>query len=227
VTRLLLDTHAVLWWLAGDEMLSVGAWEAISEEHDSVFVSAASIWEISAKHRLGKLPRASAIAGDLAAARAVRRRPFSLELRVTNLWTNIRLIKSLRRIPKPFRLRGREPFRRSAGRRCRFLFVALWVARRAAFALRLDELRQVGGKPMQGARLSLEDLRHDLDETKGVIDILERASQELATIIDWDEAVRRNPLRQRQLHSIGEQLALARGKRTSLARMIEKIEGRP
>jgi hypothetical protein len=80
---------------------------------------------------------------------------------------------------------------------------------------------------MQGARLSLDDLRHDLDETRGVIDILERASQELATIIDWDEAVRRNPLRQRQLHSIREQLALARGKRTSLARMIEKMEGRP
>lgn len=75
--------------------------------------------------------------------------------------------------------------------------------------------------------LSLEKLRHDLDETKGVIDILERASQELATIIDWDEAVRRNPLRQRQLRSIGEQLALARGKRTSLARMIEKMESRP
>ena len=80
---------------------------------------------------------------------------------------------------------------------------------------------------MRGGRLSLEKLHHDLDETRGVIDILERASQELTTIIDWDEAVRRNPLRHRQLHSISEQLALARGKRTSLARMIEKIEGRP
>jgi hypothetical protein len=77
------------------------------------------------------------------------------------------------------------------------------------------------------SRLSLEELRHDLDETTGVIDILERASQELSTIIDWDEAVRRNPLRQRQLHSIGEQLALARDKRTSLARMIAKMDNRP
>jgi hypothetical protein len=42
MTRLLLDTHAFLWWLAGDEMLSVGAREAIGEEQDSVFVSAAS-----------------------------------------------------------------------------------------------------------------------------------------------------------------------------------------
>jgi hypothetical protein len=77
------------------------------------------------------------------------------------------------------------------------------------------------------SRLLLEELRHDLDETTGVIDILERASQELSTIIDWDEAVRRNPLRQRQLHSIGEQLALARDKRTSLARMIAKMDNRP
>jgi PIN domain nuclease of toxin-antitoxin system len=68
VTRLLLDTHAFLWWLAGDEMLSAGAREAIGEEQDSVFVSAASIWEISTKHRLGKLPGVSAIAGDLVGA---------------------------------------------------------------------------------------------------------------------------------------------------------------
>jgi hypothetical protein len=80
---------------------------------------------------------------------------------------------------------------------------------------------------MRRGRVSLEDLRHDLDETRGVIDILERASRELSMIIDWDEAVRRNPLRERQLHSIGEQLALARGKRTSLARMIEEMAGRP
>jgi hypothetical protein len=80
---------------------------------------------------------------------------------------------------------------------------------------------------MRRARLSLEELRHDLDETRGVIDILERASQELSVIIDFDEAVRRNPLRQRQLHSIGEQLALARGKRTSLARMIARMDSRP
>jgi PIN domain nuclease of toxin-antitoxin system len=66
VARLLLDTHAFLWWLAGDERLSVGAREAIGEELDPVFVSVASIWEISTKHRLGKLPGASAIVGDLA-----------------------------------------------------------------------------------------------------------------------------------------------------------------
>ena len=82
-------------------------------------------------------------------------------------------------------------------------------------------------EPMQGGGLSLKELRHDLDQTRGVIDILERASKELTTIIDWDQTIRRNPLRQRQLHSISEQLAIARGKRTSLARMIEKLDARP
>ena len=65
MTRLLLDTHAFLWWLAGDERLSADAREAIREELDPIFVSAASIWEITTKHRLGKLPAASAIVGDL------------------------------------------------------------------------------------------------------------------------------------------------------------------
>jgi PIN domain nuclease of toxin-antitoxin system len=68
VTRLLLDTHAFLWWLAGDEKLSLGAREAIGEDPGPVFVSAASIWEISTKHHSGKLPGASSIAGDLGGA---------------------------------------------------------------------------------------------------------------------------------------------------------------
>ena len=57
--------------------------------------------------------------------------------------------------------------------------------------------------------------------------VLERASRELSTIIDWDEELRKNPLRHRQLASIGEQLAIARGKQTSVARMIERLESRP
>jgi PIN domain nuclease of toxin-antitoxin system len=65
VPRLLLDTPAFLWWLAGDERLSVDARAAIGEDSDSIFISAASVWEITTKHRLGKLPGASAIVGDL------------------------------------------------------------------------------------------------------------------------------------------------------------------
>jgi PIN domain nuclease of toxin-antitoxin system len=63
--RLLLDTHAFLWWLAGDEALPAGARTAIADEGNDVFVSAASAWEIATKHRIGKLPNVAAIVTDL------------------------------------------------------------------------------------------------------------------------------------------------------------------
>jgi PIN domain nuclease of toxin-antitoxin system len=59
--RLLLDTHALLWWLAGDPSLSQPAQAAITDEANDVFVSAASAWEIATKHRLGKLPGAAVL----------------------------------------------------------------------------------------------------------------------------------------------------------------------
>ena len=52
--RLLLDTHALLWWLA-DEGLNASAQEAIADPANLVAVSAASAWEISIKKALGKL----------------------------------------------------------------------------------------------------------------------------------------------------------------------------
>ncbi len=52
--RLLLDTHALLWWLA-DESLTPDARDAIADPANLVVVSAASAWEISIKKALGKL----------------------------------------------------------------------------------------------------------------------------------------------------------------------------
>ena len=52
--RLLLDTHALLGWLA-DEGLSARARDAIADPDNVVTVSAASAWEISIKKALGKL----------------------------------------------------------------------------------------------------------------------------------------------------------------------------
>jgi PIN domain nuclease of toxin-antitoxin system len=52
--RLLLDTHALLWWLA-DEALTAQARDAIADPANLVVVSAASAWEISIKKALGKL----------------------------------------------------------------------------------------------------------------------------------------------------------------------------
>ena len=65
---LLLDTHTLLWWLAGDASLSRAARAAIADEHNAVFVSAATVWEIATKHRLGKLSGVEAIAADLEGA---------------------------------------------------------------------------------------------------------------------------------------------------------------
>jgi PIN domain nuclease of toxin-antitoxin system len=55
MTRLLLDTHTVLWWLADDPNLSTAARDAIADPINEPLVSAASIWEIAIKRTLGKL----------------------------------------------------------------------------------------------------------------------------------------------------------------------------
>ncbi len=52
---LLLDAHAVLWWLADDPALDPVARSAIADPTNDVLVSAASIWEIEIKRALGKL----------------------------------------------------------------------------------------------------------------------------------------------------------------------------
>jgi PIN domain nuclease of toxin-antitoxin system len=66
--RLLLDTHALLWWLDGDRRLSRAARAAMADEANVILVSAASAWEITTKARLGKLPGAVDVAADVAAA---------------------------------------------------------------------------------------------------------------------------------------------------------------
>lgn len=65
--RLLLDTHALIWWLAGDEALSQNARVAIDDTANSIAVSAASAMEVSTKFRLGKLPDAALLARDFEA----------------------------------------------------------------------------------------------------------------------------------------------------------------
>lgn len=62
---LLLDTHAQLWWAAGAAQLSERARAAIADGGDGVFVSAASVWEITTKFRLGKLPSAALLVSNL------------------------------------------------------------------------------------------------------------------------------------------------------------------
>ncbi len=66
--KLLLDTHAFLWWLDGDRRLPVRMRKFIDDDSNTVFVSAASAWEIATKVRLGRLPGAADVAADIGAA---------------------------------------------------------------------------------------------------------------------------------------------------------------
>ena len=64
--RLLLDSHAFLWWLDGDPKLTAQARAAIAAAPTKVAVSAATAWEITTKARIGKLPDALEVAADVA-----------------------------------------------------------------------------------------------------------------------------------------------------------------
>lgn len=64
--NLLLDTHTLLWTVTGDPKLSRRADIALHDEDASIYVSAASVWEIATKFRLGKLPQAEVLIDDFA-----------------------------------------------------------------------------------------------------------------------------------------------------------------
>jgi PIN domain nuclease of toxin-antitoxin system len=53
--RLLLDTHALIWWLGDNPLLGAQARKLIRDPANEVFVSAATAWEIATKQSLGKL----------------------------------------------------------------------------------------------------------------------------------------------------------------------------
>ena len=58
----LLDTHAFLWFIAGDDKLSPTARELIEEPTNQPLFSAASLWEIAIKVSIGKLSLAQPFA---------------------------------------------------------------------------------------------------------------------------------------------------------------------
>ncbi len=64
--KILLDSHALFWFIDGDSRLSNAARGAIEATDCTVCVSAVTAWEIASKFRLGKWPRAQALANDLA-----------------------------------------------------------------------------------------------------------------------------------------------------------------
>ncbi|MDE0253823.1 MAG: type II toxin-antitoxin system VapC family toxin [Rhodospirillaceae bacterium] len=58
--RVLLDTHVALWWLKGDNRIPRRIRDIVAHPDTEAFVSAATIWEIAIKSKLGKLPAAAA-----------------------------------------------------------------------------------------------------------------------------------------------------------------------
>lgn len=53
--RLLIDTHVFLWWCADDRRLSAADRGAIGDAANEVYLSAASVWEMTIKEALGRL----------------------------------------------------------------------------------------------------------------------------------------------------------------------------
>lgn len=54
--NLLLDTHALVWWLTAPEQLNDASRDAIGDPGNAIHISVASVWELAIKVGLGKLP---------------------------------------------------------------------------------------------------------------------------------------------------------------------------
>ncbi len=78
--RLLLDTHAFLWFSSDDRSLSPSARARIEDRRHEKFLSVASVWEMAIKISLGKLHLASELT-DLVATGAERNGIAVLEVR--------------------------------------------------------------------------------------------------------------------------------------------------
>lgn len=70
---IVLDTHALVWWVNGDDLLGKKARAAIDREHDGgeIIVSSISVWEISQLVERGKLTFSMDVAAWLSAVNEV------------------------------------------------------------------------------------------------------------------------------------------------------------
>ncbi len=98
--RALLDTHALLWWVADSARLSETARGLIADDSNEILVSAASAWEIATKYRLGKLPGGETVAADVVGS--IRAQGF------TELQISVADAERAGRLPGPHR----DPFDR-------------------------------------------------------------------------------------------------------------------
>ncbi len=77
--RLLLDTHALIWWLMDDPALPEAARNAIASPGNDVYVSLVSAWEIAVKRQLGKIEFPLEEFEDILAANQFEPLPIRLE----------------------------------------------------------------------------------------------------------------------------------------------------
>jgi PIN domain nuclease of toxin-antitoxin system len=68
--KLLLDTHAALWWLGDDERLGPVSADLLHDAANDVLLSAAVVWEVAIKRSLGKLKAPDGFARTLIGAGA-------------------------------------------------------------------------------------------------------------------------------------------------------------
>ncbi len=68
--KLLLDTHAALWWLGDDRRLGPSTTDLLADASNDVLLSAAVVWEVAIKRSLGKLKAPDGFASILTAAGA-------------------------------------------------------------------------------------------------------------------------------------------------------------
>lgn len=69
--KLLLDTHAALWWLAADRRFGETAARLVADPKNQVFLSAVVAWEVAIKRSLGKLSAPDGFADTLLGAGAL------------------------------------------------------------------------------------------------------------------------------------------------------------
>ena len=68
--KLLLDTHAALWWLGDDERLGSTSADLLDDASNDVLLSATVVWEVAIKRSLGKLKAPDGFASILVGAGA-------------------------------------------------------------------------------------------------------------------------------------------------------------
>ena len=82
--KLLLDTHAFLWYITNDSRLPRKAYDSIRDKTNEVYLSVVSVWEALVKHQIGKLPLRGP-ADEYIAERQIAHRVASLPVNMSDV----------------------------------------------------------------------------------------------------------------------------------------------